>query len=71
MMKFDIFSKSIPAMPATGEGTEVINFILQNASEDMRQPLASMMFPALATHVNTLDYLTIYNLTICTPVTAA
>ena len=51
-MKFDLFSKSIPAMPATGEGTEVINFILQNASENMRQPLASMMFPALATHVS-------------------
>lgn len=24
-MKFDLFSKSIPAMPATGEGTKIID----------------------------------------------
>ena len=37
----------------------------------MRKPLVPMIFPVLGAHVNTLDYLTIYNLTICTPVTAA
>ncbi len=47
-MEYNIFSKTAPAMPKPGKGTEFCKLILSKASEDMRTPLIPMAIPAIA-----------------------
>ena len=55
-MTYDIFSSNAPAMPATGNGTKFIDFILSNASKDMREALVPMVMPALAAHLTEVEF---------------
>ena len=55
-MTYDIFSSTAPAMPATGNGTKFIDFILSNASKDMKEALVPMMMPALAAHLTEVEF---------------
>lgn len=50
-MKYDIFSKTAPAMPKPGRGTEFVKLATSQASRDMREVLLPMAFPALAAHL--------------------
>ncbi len=50
-MTYDIFSSTAPAMPIPDKGTKFIEFILSNASMDMREALVPMNMPALAAHL--------------------
>ncbi len=56
-MKYDIFSSTAPAMPKPDKGTKFIEFILSNASKDMREPLVPMMMPALAAHLTEVEFM--------------
>ena len=47
-MTYDIFSSTAPAMPATGNGTKFIDFILSNASKDMKEALVPRLEPSLS-----------------------
>ncbi len=55
-MTYDIFSSTAPAMPTTGNGTKFIDFILSNASKDMKEALVPMMMPALAAHLTEVEF---------------
>ena len=46
-MKYDITKKSAPAMPNLGKGTECIKLLLSQASEDMHEPLLSILYHRL------------------------
>ena len=56
-MIYDIFSSTAPAMPTPDKGTKFIDFILSNASMDMREPLVPMMMPALAAHLTEVEFM--------------
>ena len=56
-MTYDIFSSTAPAMPTPDKGTKFIDFILSNASMDMREPLVPMMMPALAAHLSEVEFM--------------
>ena len=56
-MKYDIFSSTAPAMPKPDKGTKFIDFILSNASMDMREPLVPMIMPALAAHLTEVEFM--------------
>ena len=55
-MTYDIFSKTAPAMPKPGKGTNFIQFILSKASKDMQKPLVPMCIPALAAHLPAVSF---------------
>ena len=55
-MTYDIFSKTAPAMPKPGKGTNFIKFILSKASKDMQKPLVPMCIPALAAHLSEVSF---------------
>ena len=46
-MTYNIFSKKAPAMPRLGKGLESISLMLSQVSEQMREPVAPMLFPIL------------------------
>ena len=50
-MKYDISSKSAPAMPTLGTGTKCIKLLLSQVSKDMHEPLVPMLFPVLGAHM--------------------
>ena len=56
-MTYGIFSSTAPAMPKPDKGTKFIDFILSNASMDMREPLVPMMMPALAAHLTEVEFM--------------
>ena len=47
-MNYDVFSRTAPAMPKPGKGTECIKLLLSQASKDMHEPLVPMFFLFLA-----------------------
>lgn len=49
--KFNISSKTPPAMPHLGKGTECIKLLQQQISKDMREPITPMLFPILSAHI--------------------
>ena len=55
-MTYDIFSKTVPAMPKPSKGTNFIKFILSKASKDMQEPLVPMCIPALAAHLSEVSF---------------
>ena len=55
-MTYDIFSKTVPAMPKPGKGTNFIQFILSKASKDTQKPLVPMCIPALAAHLSEVSF---------------
>ena len=55
-MNYDIFSRTAPAMPKPGKGTECIKFLLTQASEDMQEPLVPMLFPSLGAHISGAEF---------------
>ena len=56
-MTYNIFDSTAPAMPVTGNGTKFIDFILSNASKDMKEALVPMMMPALAAHLTEVEFM--------------
>ena len=56
-MTYDIFSSTAPAMPKTDKSTKFIDFILSNASKDMREALVPMMMPALSAHLTETEFM--------------
>ena len=56
-MTYDIFSSNAPAMPATGNGTKFIDFILSNVAMDMREPLVPLIMPALSAHLTETEFM--------------
>ena len=46
-MNYNIFDRTVPAMPRPGKGTEICKLPLSQASKDMPEPLISMIFPVL------------------------
>ena len=50
-MIYNIFSKTAPAMPKPGKGTEICKILTSQASKEMHEPLIPMSIPALASHV--------------------
>ena len=56
-MTYDIFSSAAPAMPKTDKSTKFIDFILSNASKDMREALVPMMMPALSAHLTETEFM--------------
>ena len=56
-MNYDIFSRTAPAMPKPGKGTEIVRLLLSQASKDMREPLLPMAMPALAAHLSDVEFM--------------
>ena len=54
-MNYDIFSRTAPAMPKPGKGTEIVKLLLSQVSKEMREPLLPMTIPALAAHVANVE----------------
>ena len=50
-MIYTIFSKTAPAMPKPGKGTEICKILTSQASKEMHEPLIPMSIPALASHL--------------------
>ncbi len=48
---YDFFDNKELSMPKPGKGTTVIGFLLSKASKDMREALAPMVLPAMATYL--------------------
>ena len=51
-MIYDIFSRTAPAMPKPGKGTEIVKLLLTQASKDMYEPLVPMFFPIFGAHMS-------------------
>ena len=56
-MNYNIFSRTAPAMPKPGKGTEIVKLLLSQASKDMQEPLVPMAIPALAAHVSDVEFM--------------
>ena len=56
-MTYNIFSSTAPAMPKTDKSTKFIDFILSNASKDMREALVPMIMPALSAHLTETEFM--------------
>ena len=55
-MKYDIFSRTAPAMPKPSKGTDIVKLLLSQVSKDMREPLLPMTLPALAAHLSDVNF---------------
>ena len=55
-MNYDIFSRTAPAMPRPGKGTEIVKLLLSQASKDMHEPLVPMLFPSLGAHISNAEF---------------
>jgi hypothetical protein len=55
-MKYDIFSRTAPAMPKPSKGTEIVKLLFSQVSKDMREPLLPMTLPALAAHLSDVNF---------------
>lgn len=56
-MNYDITSKNEPGMPSLGKGTECIELLASQVSDDMRVAVIPMLFPALGAHVNNAEFI--------------
>ena len=55
-MIYDIFSRTAPAMPKPGKGTEIVKLLLTQASKDMYEPLVPMFFPIFGAHMSGAEF---------------
>ena len=55
-MNYDIFSRTAPAMPKPGKGTEIVKLLLSQVSKGMQEPILPMTLPALAAHVSGVEF---------------
>ena len=55
-MIYDIFSRTAPAMPKPGKGTEIVKLLLSQASKDMYEPLVPMFFPIFGAHMSGAEF---------------
>ena len=55
-MIYDIFSRTAPAMPKPGKGTEIVKLLLSQVSKGMQEPILPMTLPALAAHVSGAEF---------------
>ncbi len=56
-MSYNIFSKTAPAMPKPGRGTEFVKIALSQASKDMQEVLIPMAIPALSAHLTDTKFM--------------
>ena len=56
-MNYNIFDRTVPAMPKPTKGTEVVKLLLSQVSEDIREPLLPMTIPALAAHLCEVEFM--------------
>ena len=56
-MNYNIFSKTAPAMPKPGRGTEFVKIALSQASKDMQEVLIPMAIPALSAHLTDTKFM--------------
>ena len=56
-MTYDIFANTAPKMPKLGKGTEIIKFMISQASKDMQEVLIPMTFPALSAHITKTKFI--------------
>ena len=56
-MNYNIFDSTAPAMPKPAKGTEFCKLLLSQASKDMRESLVPMAIPALAAHLNNVEFM--------------
>jgi hypothetical protein len=55
-MNYDIFSRTAPAMPKPGKGTEIVRLLLSQVSKGMQEPLVPMLFPSLGAHISGAEF---------------
>ena len=55
-MNYDVFSRTDPAMPKPGKGTEIVKLLLSQVSKGMQEPVLPMTIPALAAHVTGAEF---------------
>ncbi len=51
-MNYNVLKSASPALPNLGKGTESIQLLFSQVSKGMQQPIVSMHFPVLGTHVS-------------------
>ena len=56
-MRYDIFSRTAPAMPKPSKGTEICKLLLSQASPEMRETLVPMAIPVLAAHLSDVKFM--------------
>ena len=56
-MDYNIFGGTAPAMPKPSKGTEFCKLLLSQVSQDIREPLVPMAFPALAAHLADVEFM--------------
>ena len=55
-MNYNIISRTAPAMPKPGKGTEIVKLLLSQVSKGMQEPILPMTLPALAAHVSGAEF---------------
>ena len=55
-MIYDIFSRTAPAMPKPGKGTEIVKLLLSQVSKGMQEPLVPMFFPIFGAHMSGAEF---------------
>ena len=55
-MNYDIFSRTVPAMPKPWKGTEIVKLLLSQVSKGMFEPLVPMFFPVLGVHISGAEF---------------
>ena len=55
-MNYDVFSRTAPAMPKPGKGTEIVKLLLSQVSKGMQEPLVPMLFPSLGAHISDAEF---------------
>ena len=56
-MNYDITKQTAPQMPNLGKGTECIKLIVSQVSQDMREAIVPILFPALGAYVSGAEFM--------------
>lgn len=55
-MSYDIFSPIAPKMPKLGKGTHTLTLALSQTSAEMREPIAAMIIPVMASLITGVKF---------------
>lgn len=56
MTNINLSTPTFPTLPKLGKGTEFVQLLLKQVSNDMREPLVPMIFPILGAHISGTEF---------------
>ena len=54
--KYDISKSTAPAMPRLGKGTECVQLLLSQMSQNMHEPMVQMLLPILGAQISEVKF---------------